>query len=101
MSWEGVEREGVEREGNTESEAGSRISAVSAGPRTGLELTNWEPHLYTLCILALYQVCHLSIFSPIPGLPFNDFFPLQCKRLYFDAVPIDNFCFYFPCFVLF
>ena len=33
-------RGGVEREGDTESEAGSRLQAVSAGPDAGLELTN-------------------------------------------------------------
>ena len=33
---------GAEREENTESEAGSRLWAVSAGPDTGLEPTNHE-----------------------------------------------------------
>ena len=33
---------GREREGDTESEAGSRIWAVSTEPDTGLELTNCE-----------------------------------------------------------
>ena len=33
---------GAEREGNTESEAGSRLRAVSAEPDAGLELTNRE-----------------------------------------------------------
>ena len=31
-----------EREGNTESEAGSRLQAVSTEPDAGLELTNYE-----------------------------------------------------------
>ena len=35
MSWGGVEREG-----DTESEAGSRLQAVSTEPNTGLEPTN-------------------------------------------------------------
>ena len=33
---------GAEREGDTESEAGSRLHAVSTEPDTGLELTNRE-----------------------------------------------------------
>ena len=32
--------EGVEREGNTESEAGSRLRAISPEPDAGLELTD-------------------------------------------------------------
>ena len=34
---------GREREGVTESEAGSRIRAISTEPDMGLELINWEP----------------------------------------------------------
>ena len=34
--------EGAEREGNTESEAGYRLPAVSTEPDAGLELTNRE-----------------------------------------------------------
>ena len=34
--------EGTEREGDTESEAGSRLRAVSTEPNVGLELTNHE-----------------------------------------------------------
>ena len=34
--------EGAEREGDTESEAGSRLQAVSTEPYTGLELTSYE-----------------------------------------------------------
>ena len=34
--------EGAEREGDTESEAGSRLRAVSTEPDAGLELTNGE-----------------------------------------------------------
>ena len=33
---------GAEREGDTESDAGSRPSAVSTEPNTGLELTDQE-----------------------------------------------------------
>ena len=33
---------GAEREGDTESKAGSRLSAVSTEPDTRLELTNCE-----------------------------------------------------------
>ena len=33
---------GAERDGDTESEAGSRLRAVSIEPDTGLELTNHE-----------------------------------------------------------
>ena len=33
---------GAEREGDTESEAGSRLWAVSTEPNVGLELTNHE-----------------------------------------------------------
>ena len=33
---------GAEREGDTETEAGSRVWAVSTEPDTGLELTNYE-----------------------------------------------------------
>ena len=33
---------GTEREGDTESEAGSRLWAVSTGPDAGLELTDGE-----------------------------------------------------------
>ena len=33
---------GAEREGDTESEAGSRLQAVSTGPDAGLELTDCE-----------------------------------------------------------
>ena len=33
---------GTEREGDTESEAGSRLPAVSTEPDVGLELTNRE-----------------------------------------------------------
>ena len=35
-------RGGTEREGDTESEAGSRLPAVSTGPHMGLELTDLE-----------------------------------------------------------
>ena len=34
--------EGAEREGDTESEAGSRLQAVSTEPNPGLKLTNCE-----------------------------------------------------------
>ena len=37
-----MSREGAEREGDTESEAGSRLQAVSTEPDPGLELTNCE-----------------------------------------------------------
>ena len=37
MNWEGAEREG-----DTESEAGSRPSAVNTEPNAGLKLTNCE-----------------------------------------------------------
>ena len=37
-----MSREGAERETHTESEAGSRLGAVSTEPDTGLELTNCE-----------------------------------------------------------
>ena len=37
-----VLREGAEGEGDTESEAGSRLWAVSTEPTVGLELTNPE-----------------------------------------------------------
>ena len=37
-----VSRAGAEREGNTESEAGSRLWAVSTEPDAGLKLTNRE-----------------------------------------------------------
>ena len=33
---------GAERDGDTESKAGSRLQAVSTEPDTGLELTNCE-----------------------------------------------------------
>ena len=33
---------GAEREGDTESEAGSRLRAVGTGPDTGFELTDRE-----------------------------------------------------------
>ena len=33
---------GAEREGDTESEAGSRLQAVSTEPEVGLELTDHE-----------------------------------------------------------
>ena len=39
---ERVSREGAEREGDTESEAGSRLRAVSTEPDAGLEPTNRE-----------------------------------------------------------
>ena len=35
-----VSRGGAEREGDTESEAGSRLQAVSTEPHAGLKLTN-------------------------------------------------------------
>ena len=35
-------KEGAERKGDTESEAGSRLSAVSTGPNVGLKPTNCE-----------------------------------------------------------
>ena len=34
--------EGAEREGDTESETGSRLRAISTGPDAGLELTDRE-----------------------------------------------------------
>ena len=37
-----MSREGAEREGDTEAEAGSRLRAVSTEPDAGLELTNYE-----------------------------------------------------------
>ena len=33
---------GAEREGDTESEAGSRLRAVSTEPDAGFEVTEWE-----------------------------------------------------------
>ena len=39
---EGVWGRGREREGDTESEAGSRLLAVSTEPNVGLKLTNCE-----------------------------------------------------------
>ena len=37
-----MNRGGAEREGDIESEAGSRLQAVSTGPDAGLKLTNHE-----------------------------------------------------------
>ena len=37
-----MSRGGAEREGDTESEAGSRFRVVSIEPNTGLKLTNGE-----------------------------------------------------------
>ena len=37
-----MSRAGAEREGDTESEAGSRLQAVSTEPNVGLELTDCE-----------------------------------------------------------
>ena len=37
-----VSRRGAEREGDTESQAGSRLRAVSTEPDAGLELMNLE-----------------------------------------------------------
>ena len=37
-----MSRGGAEREGDTESEAGSRLRAVSTEPDAGLELTDYE-----------------------------------------------------------
>ena len=37
-----MSRGGAERDGDTESEAGSRLRAVSTEPDVGLELTNRE-----------------------------------------------------------
>ena len=37
-----MSREGADREGDTESEAGSRLRAVSTEPDVGLEPTNHE-----------------------------------------------------------
>ena len=37
-----MSRRGAEREGDTESEAGSRLGAASTEPEAGLELTNRE-----------------------------------------------------------
>ena len=39
---EGMHRRGAEREGDTESKAGSRLRAVSTEPDVGLELSNQE-----------------------------------------------------------
>ena len=39
---ESLSRGGTEREGDTESETGSRLRAVSTEPDAGLELTNRE-----------------------------------------------------------
>ena len=44
---------GLEREGDTESEAGSRLWAVSTEPDTGLELVNHE-------IMTWAEVGHLT-----------------------------------------
>ena len=40
--WESMSGGGSERQGNTESEAGSRVRAVSTEPDAGLEPTNRE-----------------------------------------------------------
>ena len=37
-----MSRGGAEREGDTESEAGSRLGAVSTGPEAGLKLMSCE-----------------------------------------------------------
>ena len=37
-----MSREGAEREGDKESEAGSRLQAISTEPDVGLELTSHE-----------------------------------------------------------
>ena len=42
MLFRSVSRGGAEREGDTESEAGSRLRAVSTEPDVELELTNRE-----------------------------------------------------------
>ena len=42
-SWGGAQREReTEREGDTESEAGSRLGVASTEPDAGLEPTDWE-----------------------------------------------------------
>ena len=48
-----MNREGAEREGDTESETGSRLWAVSTEPDTGLELTDRE-------IMTWAEVGHLT-----------------------------------------
>ena len=40
--WQSMSRGGAEREGDTESEAGSRLWAVSMEPDAGLQLMNHE-----------------------------------------------------------
>ena len=37
-----MSRRGAGREGDTESEAGSRLQTVSTEPHAELKLTNWE-----------------------------------------------------------
>ena len=39
---ESASKGGAEREGDTESEAGSRLQAVSTEPKVGLDFTNHE-----------------------------------------------------------
>ena len=48
-----VNRGGAERKEDTESEAGSRLGAVSTGPDVGLELMNHE-------IMTWAEVGHLT-----------------------------------------
>ena len=96
--WErqGVSGGGSEREGDAESQAGSRLWAVSTKPNTGLELTDREimtwakvggstdwatqvpQYIHKVWMLNLYFHFRKSIFF---GIPFCFFFdPLFAKE---------------------
>ena len=65
--WErdGMSGDGAEREGDTESEAGSRLWAASTEPDVGLELTNCE-------IMTWAEVEHLTDWATQASLYLKD-----------------------------
>ena len=82
---ERVNGAGIEREGDTESEAGSRLWAVSTQPDAGLELTNHE-------IMNLSRSWTLNWLSH-PGTPIV-FLYLMCPHTWKFSLPLPFVLFY-------
>ena len=72
MSWEGAERER-----DTESEAGSRIWAVSTEPNAGVKLTNHE-------IMTWAEVGHLTDWATQVSLKFKYLLELASTLLFLE-----------------
>ena len=88
-----------EKEGDTESEAGSRLWAVCKEPDAGLELTDGEIMTWAevgrLTDWATQAPCHLKLFSNVRSCFFDSvmgWIVLPPKIIYVEVFTLECYC---------